>query len=109
MTELKTMNIKRGALKRQLKTFSEFVDRPNVTENELKERCDRITAVYENFERMSVEIECLLQDEASVKAHIEDFELYEKHYYETKTFESKTKVKVNGNSRPKCSNLSSCQ
>jgi len=83
MAELKTLNIKRGALKRQLKIFSEFVDRPNVTENELKERCDRITAVYKNFERLSVEIECLLQDEASVKAHIKDFELYEKYYYET--------------------------
>ena len=82
MAELKSLNVKRGALKRQLKSFIDFVDRTSVTETELNERCERITIVWEKFENSSVEIECLLETEEAVQKHIEDFEGYEKIYYE---------------------------
>ncbi|XP_063923057.1 uncharacterized protein LOC135137363 [Zophobas morio] len=82
MAELKSLNVKRGALKRQLKSFIDFVDRTSVTETELNERCERITIVWEKFENSSVEIECLLETEEAVQKHIESFEGYEKIYYE---------------------------
>lgn len=82
MAELKKLNIKKGAFLRSLQAFVKFLDRADIQEIELNERCERITVMWEDYGNVNVEIECLLEADTDVKAHIERFENSEKLYYE---------------------------